>query len=305
MTISTPKTNPDTQVFYPEADGKPVAESDITRDYLLNTVFILGRYFESQNRPDVYVSGNLFIYYQQGNPKAVLAPDVFVIFGVGNQKRRIYKAWEEGGKLPDFVMEVTSATTRRIDEKSKPIQYAELGVTEYFQYDPSGDYLKPQLKGRTLVNGVYESIVPTILSDGTVSIFSQVLGLEVCLEAGEMYFFCPQTRKRLLNFLEVVEAGEQMELELQQAELERQQAELGRQEAEAELRQVELERQQAESELRQSELARQQMESELQQVELSRQQAISQLLGMGLTPVQVATALSLSVEEVIAQRSRE
>lgn len=277
MTISTPKTNLDTQVFYPEADGKPVAESDITRDYLLNTVFILGRYFETQNRPDVYVSGNLFIYYQQGNPKAVLAPDVFVIFGVGNQKRRIYKTWEEGGKLPNFVMEVTSATTRRIDEKSKPIQYAELGVTEYFQYDPSGDYLKPQLKGRTLVNGVYEPIEAIKLSDGTVSIFSQVLGLEVRLESGKMYFFSPQTGKRLLNFLEVVEAGEQMELELQQVELERQQAEL----------------------------ARQQAEFELQQVELARQQAIPQLLGMGLTPVQVATALNLSVEEVVAERSRE
>ncbi len=285
MTISTPKTNLENQVFYPEADGKPVAESDITRDYLLNTVFLLGRHFATQNRPNVYVSGNLFIYYQKGNPKAVLAPDVFLIFGVGNQKRRIYKAWEEGDKLPDFVMEVTSATTRRVDEKSKPIQYAELGVTEYFQYDPSGDYLKPQLKGRTLVNGVYESIAPVTFPDGTVSIFSQVLGLEVRLEAGEMYFFCPQTRKKLLNFLEVVEAGEQMELELQQAELERQQAELARQQAEAELQQ--------------SELARQQMESELQQVELARQQAISQLLAMGLTPVQVATALSLSVEEVI------
>jgi Uma2 family endonuclease len=291
MTISSPKVNLEKPVFYPEGDGKPVAESDITRDYLLNTVFILGRYFVEQNRPDVYVSGNLFIYYQQGNPKAVLAPDVFVIFGVGNQKRRIYKAWEEGNKLPDFVMEVTSATTRRIDEKSKPIQYAELGVREYFQYDPSGDYLKPQLKGRTLVNGVYESIAPTTLPDGTVSIFSQVLGLEVRLEAGEMYFFSPQTGKRLLNFLEVVAAGEQMELELQQAELERQQAELARQ--------------QAESERQQTELARQQAESELQQVELARRQAIPQLLGMGLTPVQVATALSLSVEEVIADRSRE
>jgi Uma2 family endonuclease len=298
MTISSPKIPPKIKIFYPEGDGKPVAESDITRDYLLNTVYLLGVYFK--NRPEVYVSGNLFIYYEQGNPKAVLAPDVFVIIGVGNQKRRIYKAWEEGGKLPDFVMEITSATTRKIDEENKPLLYAQLGVTEYFQYDPSGDYLRPQLKGRTLVNGVYQPIEAITLDDGTVSIPSQVLGLDVRLQNGNMNFFSPHG-ERLLNYGEGLEVGQQAQLELQRSELVRQQVE-------SELQQAQLERQQAESDFQQAELARQQVESELQQAQRARQQAIPQLLSMGLTPEQVATALSLSlaeVEKAIERRSEE
>lgn len=63
---------------------------------------VLGIYF--QNRPDVYVSGNLFIYYEQGNPESVIAPDVFVVFGVDNKERRSYKTWEEQDKTPDFVL---------------------------------------------------------------------------------------------------------------------------------------------------------------------------------------------------------
>ena len=70
---------------YPDSDGKPMTESDATRDYLLYCVEALELYFQS--RRSVYVSGNLFIYYEQGNPKAVVSPDVFVIFGVSKRKR--------------------------------------------------------------------------------------------------------------------------------------------------------------------------------------------------------------------------
>lgn len=71
-------------IVYPDSDGLPMAESDATRDYLIYGVEALSSYF--QNRRDVYVSGNLFIYYERGNPKAVVAPDVFVIFGVEKKK---------------------------------------------------------------------------------------------------------------------------------------------------------------------------------------------------------------------------
>ncbi|MFL9454485.1 MULTISPECIES: Uma2 family endonuclease [Nostocales] len=93
---------PITPIEYPDEDGKPVAESDQTREYLLYSVKSLGIYF--QNRPDVYVSGNLFIYYEQGVPESVVSPDVFVIFGVENRQRRSYKTWEENEKTPDFVL---------------------------------------------------------------------------------------------------------------------------------------------------------------------------------------------------------
>jgi Uma2 family endonuclease len=62
-----------------------------------------------------------------------------VVFGVSNRKRRSYKTWQEGGKLPSFILEITSLSTKKQDEESKPLLYASLGVPEYFQYDPTGD----------------------------------------------------------------------------------------------------------------------------------------------------------------------
>ena len=63
-------------------------------------------------RSDVYVSADLLIYYEEGNPRVSVAPDTFVVFGVEDHKRMNYKVWEEG-KGPDFVLEVASPNTWR------------------------------------------------------------------------------------------------------------------------------------------------------------------------------------------------
>jgi len=201
-----------TAIVYPDSDGAPMAESDPTRDYLIYGVETLKQHF--QNREDVYVSGNLFIYYQQGVPSAVVAPDVFVIFGVPNHPRMSYKAWKEQDKLPDFILEITSKTTQAQDEQDKPIKYAHLGVKEYFQYDPSSDYLKPCLKGRRLVEGKYQEIESTLLEDETVSIYSAVLGLELRIMAGELRFYDPSTDTLYPNYTEMAVRLKQMGIKL-------------------------------------------------------------------------------------------
>ena len=61
-----------------------------------------------RGRRDVYVSGNLLLYYQKGNPRAAVAPDVFVVLGVSNVDRSSYRLWEFEPKGPDFVLEITS-----------------------------------------------------------------------------------------------------------------------------------------------------------------------------------------------------
>jgi Uma2 family endonuclease len=191
-------------VTYPDSDGLPMAESDATRDYLIYSVEALGNYF--QNRPDVYVSGNLFIYYEQGNPKAVVAPDVFVVLGVEKKKRLSYKVWEEHDKIPDFVLEITSKSTASEDRGTKKGLYAYLGVKEYFQYDPTADYLKPPLQGFRLAEGNYLPIPEGMTSDH-LSIFSEVLGLELWLESnGEMRFYSPATGEKLLSPKEMGQA---------------------------------------------------------------------------------------------------
>lgn len=234
MTIVYPDYIP-TQIEYPDGDGKPVAEGDIQRKYLLNTVAVLGTYF--QHHPDVYVSGNLFIYYEQGNPSSVIAPDVFVVVGVDNKDRRSYKTWEENDKTPDFVLEVTSKSTRAQDQGAKKGIYAFLGVQEYFQYDPTGDYLNPQLQGLRLVDGNYFPIDANTLPNG-MSLLSEVLGLELRLEAGRLRLYDPATNQKLLILEEEVVARQRAETEKQQAEAARQQAEERAQRLAAKLREL-------------------------------------------------------------------
>ena len=211
-----------TRIFYPEPDGEPMAESDPARDYLVYGVEALKLYF--QNRSNVYVSGNLWLSYQQGVRDAVVSPDVFVVFGVENRQRQSYKVWEENGKTPDWVLEVTSRSTRHKDEEEKPKTYAQIGVTEYFQYDPTGDYLKPPLKGSRLVGNRYQSIAPNYMQDGTVCFSSQVLGLEMrLLVDGRLRFFNPQTGEYLRNYTEERARGDRERIRADREQLEKEQ----------------------------------------------------------------------------------
>ena len=51
---------------------------------------------------------NSFLYYERGNPRAVVAPDVYVVVGAPEYLRDTYMLWNEP-KGPDFVLEMTSA----------------------------------------------------------------------------------------------------------------------------------------------------------------------------------------------------
>jgi Uma2 family endonuclease len=223
MTILTQIT-PE-EITYPSSDGEPMAESDIARDYMTYGVEAVSAFF--QNRSDVYVSANSFIYYEEGNKEAVVAPDLYVVFGVSQRKRDNYQVWKEGGITPDFVLEITSETTQAKDQKTKPEIYRQLGVREYFQYDPSGDYLNPILQGMRLVNGVYEPIAANNISFDTLWLYSEVLELELHLIGGELRFKDPQTGEFLKTYKEL----ERARLTEQQARMAAEQARLAEQQA--------------------------------------------------------------------------
>ena len=247
-------------IEYPTEDGVPMAETDAQGIPLMYAVTGLRDFFLL--RPDVYVSGNLLIYYQEGNFNASVAPDVFVVFGVPNHIRPTYKVWEEG-KSPDFVMEITSRHTRHKDQGEKRELYESLGVREYWQYDPTGDYLEPRLCGLRLVGGEYEKLGETRLGDGTLAMYSAVLGLEVRIEGGELRFHDPETGESISTFTEQRQGRQQAEQALQQAEQERQQAEQERQQAEQERQQAERERQQEREARQQAEAARHAAEAQV------------------------------------------
>jgi Uma2 family endonuclease len=160
------------EIEYPYSDGKPMAESDLHRDEMMYLIQALDdRYRET---PDVYVAGNLFLYYVPGERKAVVAPDVFLVKGVPKGDRKSFLLWKEG-RGPCFVVEVTSESTRDEDLKKKMDVYQRLGVEEYFLHDPLSEYLKPALQGFRLQNGRYRRIAPEL--DGSLTSTTTDLGL--------------------------------------------------------------------------------------------------------------------------------
>jgi hypothetical protein len=182
---------------------------------MIRQLDLLRRFYEGQQ---VYVSGDLLVYYERGNPKRFVVPDVFVVKELEPKKRRIYKLWVEG-KGPDVVFETTSRKSKKKDTVTKPALYRQLGVKEYFLFDPTEDYLNPPLQGYRLADGHYLPIVP----DAQDAFVSEELGLRLQAEDGHLIFSRRATGERLLTSEEArrLEAeGRRLEAEGRRAEAE-------------------------------------------------------------------------------------
>ena len=214
------------EVDYPSSDGRPIAESDHQRTPLTYAVERLRQYF--RDREDVYVSGNLLIYYEEGNPGASVAPDVFVVVGADRRDRSSYRLWEEP-KGPDFALEITSRRTHREDQGKKRELYRRLEVREYWQYDPTSDYLQPALQGLVLEAEKYRRLPGTELADGTLALASEVLGLGLRLTERGLRFHDPETGRELPDLAETDAAVEQAEQARQRELQSRQRAEQAQQ----------------------------------------------------------------------------
>ena len=183
------------EIEYPESDGKPMAETPIHRKVMSHLIDALEDHFADE--PDVYVSGNMLLYYEKGKRSSV-APDVFVVRGVPKEEDRdVYLLWREG-KAPCFVLEVTSKTTQEEDQKSKKSRYAQLGVEEYFLFDPRGEYLRPRFQGLLLTGGVYQPLRPD--PDGGLT--SRTLGIAFLPQGRSLRMTDVKTGRLLLTYEE-------------------------------------------------------------------------------------------------------
>jgi len=126
------------EIHYPDGDGKPMAETGI---HVLIMVALIGTLREYlRHRREVYVIGNIFLYYEEGHPESRRSPDVMVVKGVdGTYQRRSFKTWEERA-VPSFILEITSDETAEEDLGPKRELYERLGVREYFLFDPLHDF---------------------------------------------------------------------------------------------------------------------------------------------------------------------
>ncbi len=206
MTATTP-TTPTTPIIYPSSDGEPVAETYDHLYAILTTLEVLKQYLTGRQAT---VLANQFLYYSQGLPKLRTAPDVMVIFDVEPGGRDNYKIWEEG-QVPVVIFEMTSKGTQDQDKTFKKTLYEQLGVLEYWLFDPKGEWIEEKLQGYRLRGETYEPITDSR---------SEPLQLRLVVEGKLIGFYREDNGEKLLIPDELAQA---LQLAEERAEQERQQ----------------------------------------------------------------------------------
>lgn len=114
--------------------------------------------FLSEDWPQPHVvEVNTNVYAQEGEVHPAFEHDGMVAFDVNLGANASYRFWLTG-KPPDFVMEIVTTNSLIRDTEHKFKLYAQLGIPEYWQYDPYGDCLPQPLQGWRLWQGGYAAI---------------------------------------------------------------------------------------------------------------------------------------------------
>ena len=196
------------EVYYPESDGKPMGETDVHRErmnYLIETLKV-----HFQSRSDVYVTGNIMFYYEEGEPTEVISPDVMVCFGIPKRQRTSYKTWEENDVVPSVIIEISSRGTWKKDRVGKRLLYEMLGVKEYFIFNPLDLKSGSSFMAYRLENGEYESVK---IENQTVE--SEVLGLDLIVQNQTLRLFNPATNSFFKTTEELAEENSELKSEIE------------------------------------------------------------------------------------------
>ena len=182
-----------TAIVYPETDGMPLPDGEYQAPLYVRILSTLRAHF--REIPGARVNGDTFIYYVEGDPRRSVSPDCYVALDLSDEslesieRNNVYLLWEVG-KAPDFILEISSSSTASRDMGSKRDLYAELGVSEYWRYDETGgDFYGEPLVGERLVDGEYRRLDLHRESDGRVRAHSDVLGLDLMWQEGELRFW--------------------------------------------------------------------------------------------------------------------
>lgn len=198
---------------------EPPLESDLHRDQIDLLIRLIRWAF--RDRSDLYVAGNLTVYYSPNQKKSEFfrGPDVFLVLGTENRTRRSWTVWHENGKYPNLIVELLSDSTAEVDRGEKKELYQTVWrVPEYFWFDP----VTLELQGFQLLRGQYEAIQ----SHAQGWLWSNEIGLYLGIHDQKLRLF---TSSGGLVPLPEEDAIQQAEQERQRAEQERQRAEQERQ----------------------------------------------------------------------------
>ena len=159
-------------VQYPSYSGVPDSENSRHSSAVLSLRNALEHHF--RNRPDVFVSGRLGVWLEDGNEADVVQPDVMVALDTRPGERRWYYVWVEG-KPPDFACDVISGGIGDSWKYGTRIESANLGIREYVVYDPGYDGAPSRMRMSRLEHGRYVSVAP----DERGEFESRILGLGI------------------------------------------------------------------------------------------------------------------------------
>ena len=132
----------------------------------------------------VFLGSNIPLRTNPLNLREHEAPDYYLAWGVDVSAIRgetAYNLWEVG-KPPEWALEVASPSTYQRDLNDKPDRYAEIGIGEYWMFDPTGGELYGRALMRfELVDGRYEPIEIVRNEHGLLSGYSRELGVRLCV----------------------------------------------------------------------------------------------------------------------------
>jgi len=140
------------KIIYPDRDGKPMSDNTEQFEWIVKIKENLEQMFE--DRPDVFVAGDLLWYPVEGNNRIRTAPDTMVAFGRPKGRRGSYRIWEEGGIAPQVVFEILSPGNRAGEMRKKFEFYDTYAVSEYYVYDPDRIRLSGWIRRNNMLNPV-------------------------------------------------------------------------------------------------------------------------------------------------------
>jgi Uma2 family endonuclease len=290
--------NPETEIHYPESDGKPMADN--TRQFKLIVMIKENLEIWYAAMVNVFIAGDLLWYPIEGDNSTCLAPDAMVVFGAPKGDRGSYQQWKEDNIAPQVTFEILSPSNFAPEMEEKRKFYETHGVEEYYSFDPDRLRLKGWLRADDRLIAIPDM-------NGWISPRLQIRFTQM---NGELEIYRPDGRK-FLTSIELDQLAQQQALRAEQqrliasehrqrADREQVRAEEQQQRAEEQQQRAEEQQQRAEEQQQRADLA----ESEVRQMADQMRLVVTNLLRSGMAIDQVATIVGLPIEP-IAEIQRE
>ena len=160
--------------------------------YTKSTITALMNYLGDPDR--TCVGSEIPLGWTASVRRGVLVPDLMVARNCDAARVNAQDGYEMRSQPgpPEFVLEVASVSTATRDDDAKRAGYAAYGVSEYWRFDPTdGRRYRAGFAGDRLVGGSYMPIELEYYGANNKRGYSEVLGLYVCWEEGELRLYDP------------------------------------------------------------------------------------------------------------------